>query len=103
MRQRFLGNQMPDMDGFEATQRIRAEEAMRSEPSIPIIGLSANVLEAHQAMGAAAGMDSYIGKPIDRARTLCDEPTVAFSSLCASSSVGTGTRHCSRPIRTCSV
>jgi signal transduction histidine kinase len=54
--------QMPVMDGFEATRRIRAGEAERGE-HIPILALTANTLEGDRETCLAAGMDAFIGKP----------------------------------------
>ena len=56
--------QMPNMDGFEATRRIRAGEAGYSNANIPIIALTANVLEADKMMCFEAGMDDHLSKPI---------------------------------------
>ncbi len=55
--------QMPVMDGFEATSRIRQRGL-----KIPVIALSAAVMEADRAKSKQAGADAHIGKPID-----CDE------------------------------
>ena len=55
--------QMPVMDGFEATATIRAEEG-RGE-RVPIIALTANAMPEDQQRCLAAGMDSYISKPLD--------------------------------------
>ncbi|MGM0622880.1 MAG: transporter substrate-binding domain-containing protein [Campylobacterota bacterium] len=52
--------QMPKMDGYEAAKRIRQEDK-----TVPIIALSANVLESEIAKTKAAGMDYHITKPID--------------------------------------
>jgi signal transduction histidine kinase/CheY-like chemotaxis protein len=51
---------MPDMDGLEATRRLRA----RGLP-VPIVGLTAHVLPEQQAACLAAGMNTVIHKPID--------------------------------------
>jgi PAS domain S-box-containing protein len=53
--------QMPEMNGFEATEYIRKE--MRS--SIPIIALTADVTTADLAKCKSVGMDDYISKPVD--------------------------------------
>jgi CheY-like chemotaxis protein len=55
--------QMPEMDGFEATARIREKE-MPQQGHIPIIALTANALKGDQERCIAAGMDGYISKPI---------------------------------------
>jgi PAS domain S-box-containing protein len=54
--------QMPDIDGFEATRRIRRH--IRFD-SLPIIAMTANVSEEDQRACFAAGMDEHVGKPID--------------------------------------
>jgi PAS domain S-box-containing protein len=57
--------QMPVMDGFTATARIRERE--REEglgKRLPIIALTANVLSADRDHCIAAGMDAHLGKPI---------------------------------------
>jgi PAS domain S-box-containing protein len=53
--------QMPEMNGFEATEYIR--EAMNSE--IPIIALTADVTTVDLAKCKAVGMNDYIAKPVD--------------------------------------
>ncbi|MBN2651333.1 MAG: PAS domain-containing protein [Spirochaetales bacterium] len=58
--------QMPKMDGFEATRRIRAWENSEgnSEKKVPIIALSAAVLNDDVANALASGIDSHLAKPI---------------------------------------
>ena len=52
--------QMHEMDGLEATRRIR-----RSRPTRPrIVAMTANVLENDRALAMAAGMDDVLAKPI---------------------------------------
>jgi len=56
---------MPDMDGFELTRQIRAEEAiMPGRPRIPIVALTANALKGEADRCLAAGMDDYLTKPL---------------------------------------
>jgi PAS domain S-box-containing protein len=54
--------QMPIMDGYEATRHIRSNLLL---PHIPIIAMTANVLEGDEESCRQAGMDGYITKPVD--------------------------------------
>ncbi len=55
--------QMPVMDGFEATRRIRAAEA-KGQPRTPVLALTAHALVEEQAAVLAAGFDGFLGKPV---------------------------------------
>jgi signal transduction histidine kinase/DNA-binding response OmpR family regulator len=54
--------QMPDIDGYEATAKIRSHQSLES---MPIIAMTANALAEDKAACMAAGMNDHIGKPID--------------------------------------
>ncbi|MDR2701335.1 MAG: response regulator [Spirochaetaceae bacterium] len=60
----FMDVQMPEMDGYEATRRIRSLNNPRAK-TIPIIAMTANVFREDVEKCLAAGMDSHIGKPVD--------------------------------------
>jgi two-component system sensor histidine kinase/response regulator len=58
--------QMPVMDGFTATRRIREREAREGLGNrMPIIALSANVMSEDRDNCMAAGMDAHLGKPLE--------------------------------------
>jgi signal transduction histidine kinase/CheY-like chemotaxis protein len=61
--------QMPVMDGYEATRRIRA--ARRDGPRLPIVALTANAMAEDRQRCAEAGMDGYVTKPVT-AESLCE-------------------------------
>ncbi|MBI4902318.1 MAG: response regulator [Acidobacteria bacterium] len=55
--------QMPEMDGYEATSAIRAIQARRGL-RVPILALTANVMQGDRERCIAAGMDDHISKPV---------------------------------------
>lgn len=57
---------MPEMDGREASQRIRAREVDVGRVRIPIIAMTAHAMKGDKEECMEAGMDAYVSKPIDR-------------------------------------
>ncbi|MDR2672708.1 MAG: response regulator [Coriobacteriales bacterium] len=60
----FMDVQMPEMDGYEATRKIRALDSLQAK-SIPIIAMTANVFKEDIEKSLEAGMDAHIGKPLN--------------------------------------
>ena len=58
--------QMPVMDGYEATIAIRNGEAGEHKKEIPIIALTADVMESTKTRVIEIGMNKYLSKPVDK-------------------------------------
>ncbi len=69
----LMDAQMPEMNGYEATQFIRNREREVSGGHIPIVAMTAHALKGDDQKCFAAGMDGYVAKPIN--------PTVLFDEI----------------------
>ena len=58
--------QMPDMDGFETTRRIRSHETEHGQPHVPVCALTALASPDDAARCHAAGMDCHLTKPVTK-------------------------------------
>jgi CheY-like chemotaxis protein/anti-sigma regulatory factor (Ser/Thr protein kinase) len=61
----FMDVHMPEMDGYEATRRIRAFEAEKALKTVPIVAMTANVFRQDIERCLASGMNDHVGKPLD--------------------------------------
>jgi CheY-like chemotaxis protein len=61
----FMDVQMPGMDGFEATRRIRAMTDVPDAGTVPIVAMTANVFREDVEKCLAAGMNDHVGKPVN--------------------------------------
>jgi CheY-like chemotaxis protein len=57
--------QMPELDGLEATARVRAWEAQRGLARLPIVALTASAYEEDRQKALASGMDDFLAKPVN--------------------------------------
>ena len=58
--------QMPVLDGYAATRRLREREVRLRLPRVPIVALTANAFDEDAAQSMAAGMDAHLAKPYSR-------------------------------------
>ncbi|GAC1491945.1 MAG: hypothetical protein NVS1B2_04190 [Vulcanimicrobiaceae bacterium] len=60
----FMDCQMPEMDGFAATQAIRAAERLAASDRVAIVAMTANARTEDRDACLASGMDDYVAKPV---------------------------------------
>lgn len=60
----FMDCDMPVMDGYEATRKIRAHERQHGRGEIPIVALTAHALNEHREFAREAGMNQQLHKPV---------------------------------------
>ncbi|MDX2315183.1 MAG: ATP-binding protein [Gammaproteobacteria bacterium] len=80
---------MPELDGFQATARIRALPGKTAD--IPIIAITANAMQGDREKCLAAGMNDYISKPVHRDELL--DKVAVWMEVGAESSPGARTHH----------
>jgi two-component system, sensor histidine kinase and response regulator len=60
--------QMPEMDGYDATRKIRAGDAGERNKRIPIIAMTANAMLGDKETCMMSGMSDYLSKPVDSSK-----------------------------------
>jgi signal transduction histidine kinase/CheY-like chemotaxis protein/HPt (histidine-containing phosphotransfer) domain-containing protein len=58
--------QMPILDGYSATRRLREIESAESKPRTPVIAMTAHAMAGDRERCLQSGMDDYLSKPLDR-------------------------------------
>jgi CheY-like chemotaxis protein/HPt (histidine-containing phosphotransfer) domain-containing protein len=91
----FMDVQMPEMDGIEASQKIRALEAGKRHT--PIVAMTAFALQGDAKRCLDAGMDDYVAKPVDVKRVL------QVIESCANGFYGDGSKASIEPYTTSNV
>ncbi|SFA81611.1 hybrid sensor histidine kinase/response regulator [Azotobacter beijerinckii] len=57
--------EMPILDGFAATEQLRAWEILEHRPHTPIVALTAHILSEHREHAQRVGMDGHLAKPVE--------------------------------------
>jgi FOG: CheY-like receiver len=57
--------EMPVLDGFSATQQLRAWETTNQRQRTPVVALTAHILAEHKERARLAGMDGHMAKPVE--------------------------------------
>ncbi|MGH8354851.1 MAG: response regulator, partial [Pseudomonas sp.] len=57
--------EMPVLDGFSATEQLRAWEAEERRPRTPVVALTAHILAEHKERARLVGMDGHMAKPVE--------------------------------------
>ena len=57
--------EMPVLDGFSATEQLRAWEASEGRKRTPVVALTAHILDEHKERARAVGMDGHMSKPVE--------------------------------------
>ena len=57
--------EMPVMDGFSATEQLRAWEIAERRPRTPVVALTAHILSEHKERARQVGMDGHMAKPVE--------------------------------------
>jgi len=57
--------EMPVLDGFSATRRLREWEAANQRAHTPVVALTAHILAEHKDRAKQAGMDGHMAKPVE--------------------------------------
>jgi len=71
---------MPEMDGFEATRRLRSAGGRAAE--VPIIAMTANAFEDDRKACLAAGMNDFLSKPVRQSELAAKLEGLLQSAAC---------------------
>ncbi|NHQ59967.1 response regulator [Chlorobium sp. BLA1] len=62
----FMDCQMPEIDGYEVTRRIRTDHTLLCSPDIPVVAMTANAMKGDRERCYEAGMDDFMAKPLKK-------------------------------------